>query len=159
MNVMAQAHKDCKARIAAGNPNRYADLFRVALRQAHKEYKAMNASKAEEKVFTSVIGNEKVSYTPVIPHELENGDTIMSHGCLFKVFNKKDHGLRPEDCPERQGTLITMDTELLYHPDFDKAPEDEPYYPFPLGWAKTYGVQSNKGFKWCKVVKREPIVK
>lgn len=41
MNVMAQAHKDCKARIAAGNPNRYADLFRVALRQAHKEYKAM----------------------------------------------------------------------------------------------------------------------
>ena len=45
MNVMAQAHKDCKARIAAGNPNRYADLFRVALRQAHKEYKAMQTQK------------------------------------------------------------------------------------------------------------------
>lgn len=49
MNVMAQAHKDCKARIAAGNPNRYADLFRVALRKAHKEFKAMQQAKKDSK--------------------------------------------------------------------------------------------------------------
>lgn len=41
MNVMAQAHKLTKARIAAGTIYTYAELMKRHLIQAHKEYKAM----------------------------------------------------------------------------------------------------------------------
>lgn len=49
MNIMAQAHKMVKALIAKLSPSarykgQYANMLSVALKQAHKEYKAMQKS-------------------------------------------------------------------------------------------------------------------
>lgn len=50
MNVMAKAHKAAKTAKALGSTIAYRELFRVALKQAHKEYKAMTKpnTKTEE---------------------------------------------------------------------------------------------------------------
>lgn len=52
MNVMAQAHKATKAKIAFNNANGvksapYSVIFKTKLRQAHKEYKAMQIDPME----------------------------------------------------------------------------------------------------------------
>lgn len=48
MNVMAQAHKLTKARIAAGTIYTYAELMKRHLIQAHSEYKAMQKEKQDK---------------------------------------------------------------------------------------------------------------
>ena len=56
MNVMAQAHKMVKDRLAQGSIYTYAELLQRYLVQSHKEYKAMNdATKALIAKFESQI--------------------------------------------------------------------------------------------------------
>ena len=70
MNVMAQAHKNTKALLAkltARYKGQYAKMFAVALKDAHKEYKAMQNEMTAEQL--AVIENFKksiASYKEVI---------------------------------------------------------------------------------------------
>ena len=97
----------------------------------------------------------RIEYTNANTHELAEGDEIMHYGVVFKLKNRKEWPMRPDDCPDMQGVGVTFDTELVWHPDFNKAPDDEPYYPLPLSWAKSYGVQGNKLAIWAKITSRE----
>ena len=97
----------------------------------------------------------KIECVNVNTHDLVDGDEIMSYGVVFKIHNRVVHPMRSGDCPVKQGACITFDTELVWHPDFNKAEADESYYSFPLSWAKNYSVQGNKMAGWAKIVSRE----
>ncbi|ANA49181.1 hypothetical protein PMW_56 [Pseudomonas phage phiPMW] len=59
MNVMAKAHKAAKTAKALGSTIAYRELFRVALKQAHKEYKAMQIDPMEALKLDTIAKFEK----------------------------------------------------------------------------------------------------
>lgn len=146
MNVMAEAHKQVRELLAVRPNIAYRVAFVLALINAHREYKAMNAQIPRKVQFV---------FENVNTHGLAEGDEIMHYGVILKLKNRKEWPMRAGDCPNMQGVCITFDTDLIWHPDFDMKPGDEPYYAFPIHWAKAYGVQGNKLAVWSKITSRE----
>lgn len=89
-------------------------------------------------------------------HDLQEGDEVLCHGAVFRLKNRKEwanhYGTDPAD-----GTVVSWETDLVWHPDFCKAPDAEPYYPLPLSWARGYGLQSNRLMSWAKIVERPAL--
>ena len=145
MNVMTKAHKMVKEAIAAQVANgverthTYSQMLSIALKIAHKEFKAMQF--------------ENIKTTTVNTHQLVEGDRISYYGCIFELYEMKNWGLRADNCPTLQGDCITFKTKLIHHPDFTKKEGDDPFYAFPVSWAKDYHVQGNKLATWAKIVK------
>lgn len=76
-------------------------------------------------------------------HELKDGDVVLCHGVLFRLKNRKDWGVDEGFDPEKQGSCITFETDLLHYPEEGSV--------MPRGWVEGWVVQGNKLAKWVKV--------
>lgn len=83
----------------------------------------------------------KLKTVNVNTHELQTGDVVMCHGCLFKLTERKEWPTK--DDTEYRGVCVAFQTELLEY--------NEPT-PMPRHWAIDWTIQGNKLAMWAKVV-------
>lgn len=74
-------------------------------------------------------------------HELQSGDVVACHGCLFKLTERKEWPAA--DDTEYRGVCVTFQTELLVYASNGN---------MPYHWALDWVIQGNKLAMWAKVV-------
>lgn len=72
----------------------------------------------------------------VTMHDLKDGDLVQHYGVIFKLRDRKDHGMRPDDDADLQGACITFKTDVI-----DASNRSE---TFPKAWLKDWVFQGNK---------------
>ncbi len=79
----------------------------------------------------------------VTMHDLNEGDLVRHYGVIFKLRDRKDHGMRPEDDADLQGACITFQTDVV--------DASERCSSFPLGWVRDWKFQGNKLMRVCRI--------
>ncbi len=77
-------------------------------------------------------------------HELNEGDLVRYYGVVFRLRDRKNHGLTEGFDPVLQGDCITFQTDIV--DDADR------HSNFPAHWAADWKFQGNKLCNLCRVL-------
>lgn len=128
MNTMAKAHMMVKALIAklsesARYKGQYAAMFRIALKQAHKDVK---------RILSGVVDTVRANTL-----ELKEGDIVQHYNCIFRLINRTSY---------ENDTVVRFDTECV---KFDPEGPIPHHWAHREGG---FAIQGNTYAYWSKVV-------
>lgn len=88
----------------------------------------------------------------VTMHDLAEGDQIWHYGVRLVLSNRKDHGMRPDDNPETQGSCITFKVSLVGDYPAEGASMPRNWIVNNIPDTDRYTLQGNKLATVCKII-------